>query len=301
MIDSHCHLNFHRFENDVDEVIKDSLENGISLIVNVGTKIDSSRQAVEFAEKYDKLYAVVGVHPHHADKIENSKYEARNTKQRRDEKGSHRDSNGNEKISSFSSQNDDGWLEELEELAKHPKVIGIGEIGMDFFSYQSNGIVDPKIQEKVFRQQIELSIKLGLPLQIHNRQAGKEVLRILNDYKKDLKIPPGVFHCFAGDIEILKGALDLGFYIGFDGNSTYPGLAPGETVELREIALQTPLDRILVETDSPYLTPIPLRGQRNTPKNAIITARFIAHLKSVDYPDFDSQIETNFFTVFGVR
>lgn len=263
MIDSHCHLNFHRFADDVDEVIADSLSNGIDLIVNVGTKIDSSKQAVEFAEKYEKLYAVVGVHPHHADKPE------------------------------------DGWENDLEKLAQHPKVIAIGECGMDFFSYQSNGIVDPTLQEEVFRKQIELSIRHKLPLQIHNRQAGKEVLRVLTDYKNELQSPPGVFHCFAGDFEVHKGALDLGFYIGFDGNVTYPGLAPKETVELKDIALRTPLDRILIETDSPYLAPIPLRGTRNVPKNGIITAQFIASLKAVEYEEFASQIDKNFHTVFA--
>src|SRR6266567_6576809 len=108
MTDAHCHLNFHSFETDYDEVIKRALKAGITRIINAGTSLDSSTKAVEFAEKYPNLYAIVGVHPHHADKLE------------------------------------DNWTQELEKLTKHPKVIGIGEIGMDYYSYQSNGIVDPK-------------------------------------------------------------------------------------------------------------------------------------------------------------
>lgn len=265
MIDTHCHLNFHRFENDVDDVIKDSLNAGLRAIVNVGTSLESSQQAIDLAEKYPHLYAVVGIHPHHADKVT------------------------------------DNWVEELSKLADHPKVIAIGEIGMDYFSYQSNGIVDPKVQEEVFRAQIELSIAKKLPLQIHNRQAGKDVIRILKEYKSKFQDPPGMFHCFAGDFEVLQNVLDLGFFIGFDGNSTYPGFAPGEIVMLSDIAKQTPVERILVETDSPYLTPIPLRGQRNVPKNAIITARFLADLKEIPYETFDDQVMENFQEVFKVN
>ncbi|HRN96334.1 MAG TPA: TatD family hydrolase [Candidatus Levybacteria bacterium] len=264
MVDSHCHLSFHKFEVDVDEVIMRAKEAGIRAMINVGTQISSSKDAIALAEKHEGIYVSVGVHPHHADKPENN------------------------------------WFGELEKLSEHPKVIAIGECGMDFFSYKSNGIVDPKLQEGIFRKQIELSISCKLPLQIHNRHAGKDVLRILSDYTNKLSDTPGVFHCFAGDFDILKGALDLGFYIGFDGNITYPGLAPGETVSLPDIAQQTPLDRILVETDSPYLTPIPLRGTRNEPKNAIIIAEFIAKLKKISPTQMEHTITQNFSTLFNV-
>lgn len=262
MIDGHCHLNFHTFAEDVAEVVVRAKEAGVTTIVNVGTSLESSQQAIDLASQFDTCLAIVGIHPHHADKVT------------------------------------EGWLNELETLSKSPKVIGIGEIGMDFFSYKSNGIVDPKIQEEVFRKQIELAIQLSLPLQIHNRHAGKEVLRVLSDYRRDLQSPPGMFHCFAGDFNILYGALELGFYIGFDGNSTYPGLAPGETVALPELIKQTPLDRIMVETDSPYLTPVPLRGTRNEPKNAIIVKDFVAKIKGVEAAQLEEQIIQNFNTVF---
>src|SRR3989344_8229427 len=150
MIDVHCHLNFHSFEKDYDEVIKSAFKAGVTKIINVGTKIDSSEKAVEMAQKYENLYAIVGVHPHHADKPL---------------LGSHPEL--------VSGSND--WITHLERIAKKPKVVGIGEIGLDYFSYKSNDIVDPKLQKEVFIKQIELAHKLKLPLQIHNRHAGKDI------------------------------------------------------------------------------------------------------------------------------
>lgn len=248
MVDVHCHLNFKAFEKNYDQIIKQAFAAGVTKIINVGTKIDSSRRAVELAAQYENLYAIVGVHPHHADKVE---------------LGSH-------------------WLEDLEVLAKKPKVLAIGEIGMDNYRYQSNGIVDPPVQKQIFEAQIELAYRLKLPLQIHNRHAGKEIVEILEAHKNLLQNPPGMFHCMSGSLDFLKKVLALGFYIGFDGNTTYEGLAPGETTDLKDLVKATPLDRIVVETDSPYLTPVPLRGQRNEPKNVIIIADFVAKLKGID-------------------
>lgn len=263
MIDVHCHLNFHKFEEDYDAVIKDAQKEGVHTIINVGTQLSSSHHAVELADKYKNLYAIVGVHPHHADKLEND------------------------------------WIKDLEKLTMHPKVLGIGEIGMDYYSYKSNGIVDPALQKEALEAQIELAHRVGLPLQIHNRHAGKDVIEILKHHKNLLQTIPGMFHCFAGDMDILKSALDLGFYIGFDGNVTYKGLAPGETVELKDLAAYTPVDRIVVETDSPYLTPFPHRGERNEPKYVIITAKFIAELKDMSFEKLVEQTDKNVYTLFS--
>lgn len=294
MIDSHCHLNFHKFENDVDEVIKDARDAGIKAIVNVGTKIDSSEHAVRLAEEYEMCWAIVGVHPHHADKLTTGHPDPAKAGE-----GSHYDSTSVQD-SSAEPQNDNGnWIEQLEKIAQHPKVIGIGECGLDYFSYKSNGIVDPKIQREMFEQQIILSQRLGLPLQIHNRHAGNDVIEVLKQHKDLLQDIPGVFHCFAGSKEVLQEALDLGFYIGFDGNITYKGLAPGETVSLPDIARDVPMDRILIETDSPYLTPIPYRGMRNTPKNVIIVGEYIADLKRIKKEIFFSNVQFNFYRLFG--
>jgi TatD DNase family protein len=264
MIDAHCHLNFHSFEKDYDTVIKSAFKAGVTKIINTGTKIDSSQLAVELAQKYENLYAIIGVHPHHADKPE------------------------------------EGWLEELERLAKKPKVVGIGEIGMDYFSYKSNDIVDPKLQREVFIKQIELAHKLKLPLQIHNRQAGKDILDMLINHKSYLLNPPGMFHCFAGNIELLKKVLDLGFYVGFDGNITYNGLAPGEDTSLKDLAKYAPVDRIIVETDSPFLAPEPKRGSRNMPEYVIITAGFIAKLKGISFEDFEAKTTANTIKIFSL-
>lgn len=245
MIDAHCHLNFHGFKEDVDDVIKRALEKGVEKIINVGTKLDSSESAIKLAEKYENLYATVGIHPHHADKLE------------------------------------DNWDEKLEKLAKNPKVVAVGECGMDFYSYESNGITDKNLQKEIFIKQIQLAFKLKLPLQIHNRQAGKEIIDIILNHKSYLLNSPGVFHCFSGDIDLLKKVLDLGFHIGFDGNITYKGIAKGETTDLKDLVKYAPIDRILTETDSPFLTPVPFRGQRNEPSYVIIIAEEIARIKNI--------------------
>ncbi len=273
MVDVHCHLNLHAFDADVEEVAKRAFEAGVRSIVNTGTSIPSSRRAVDLSHKYNNMFSIVGVHPHHADKADRE----------------------------FEGELQSDWLEKLSEIAKDEKVIGIGEIGMDYFRYKSNGIVDEKIQEETFRKQIELAIELKLPLQIHNRHAGEDTIRILKDYKEKFQNPPGMFHCFAGTVDVLQDALDLGFYIGFDGNVTYKGLAPGETVALPDLAKKTPIDRILCETDSPFLSPIPLRGTRNEPKNVIIVGEFLANLLGLDFSEFSARTDSNFEELFKVK
>lgn len=264
MIDVHCHLNFNAFKDDYDDVIKNAFAAGVTKIINVGTKLDTSQKAVELAEKYENLYAIVGIHPHHADKLE------------------------------------DGWVDRLEKLAKHSKVVGIGEIGMDYFHYQSNDIVSPKLQREIFIKQIELAHKLKKPLQIHNRHAGKDIIDILLNYKSYLLNPPGMFHCMSGNLDFLKKVLDLGFYIGFDGNITYKGLAPGEDTDLKELVKKTPLDRLVIETDSPYLAPVPFRGQQNEPKNVIIVGKIIAELKKLTFVEVSRQTTKNAISLFNL-
>lgn len=264
MIDVHCHLNFHSFKDDYDKVIKNAHAAGVKTIINTGTQLNSSEQAVKLAQQYENLFAIVGIHPHHADKTELEK----------------------------------DWVEKLEQIAKQPKVVGIGECGLDYFSYKSNGIVEPKKQQEVFIAQIQLAHSLKLPLQIHNRHAGEDVITILKEHKHLLQPIPGMFHCFAATKEVLNDALDLGFYIGFDGNSTYKGLALGETVSLPELAKLTPLDRIVTETDSPFLTPEPYRGKRNEPKYVILVGEFLAQMKGVPFEQFQAQTVKNAETVF---
>ena len=284
MIDVHCHLNFHSFDKDCDSIIKQAFKAGVTKIINVGTKIDSSEKAVELAQKYDNLYAIVGVHPHHADKpLLNGHPEF---------------ISGSRSRNKFVTGKCDEWIEQLEMLARMPKVVAIGEIGLDYFSYKSNDIVDPKLQKEVFIKQIELAHKLKLPLQIHNRQAGKDIIDILSSHKSYLLDLPGMFHCFAGSIEILRAALEMGFYIGFDGNITYSGLAPGENTDLKDLVKYTPVDRIVVETDSPFLTPVPHRGSRNKPEYVIITGKFIAEIKELSFEEIEASSTANAIKLF---
>ena len=264
MIDVHCHLNLKGFEKDTDEVIKRAIASGVEKIINVGTSLESSKRAVELASKYNYLYAIVGIHPHHADKLKT------------------------------------GWEKELETIAKNQKVLAIGEIGLDYYSYKSNGIVDPKIQKEVFLSQIKLANNLGLPLQIHNLQAGEDVVRILKENKELLLKTPGMFHCFAGSREVLKSALQMGFYIGFDGNITYDGIAKGENIELSTLCQLTPLDRIVAETDAPFLTPIPHRGSRNEPSYVIITGRKIAQIKAISFDEVNKITTENANKIFSI-
>jgi TatD DNase family protein len=287
MVDVHCHLNFHKFDKDFDQVISDALTAGVTSIVNTGTSIPSSRKAVELAQKYDNLYAIVGIHPHHADKLEVPSL--RSSTSPSDLKSD----------SGFEGEIQDDWLEQLELLAKKPRVIGIGEVGMDYFRYKSNGIVEKKLQEDAFRKQIELSIKLGLPLQIHNRLAWDDTLGILLEYRSKLQDPPGMFHCFSGNIYFTKRVLDAGFYLGFDGNITYAGIPPGEDTQLEDLVKYAPMDRILTETDSPFLSPQSLRGSRNEPKNVIIIAETISRLKGIPLEQVEKSVEDNFSKVFG--
>ncbi len=301
MIDVHCHLNFHAFANDYKECIARAYDAGVTKIINVGTKIDSSERAVLLAQEYDNLYAIVGVHPHHADKIELG---IKNYESRGGANGSPSSSAVPEAMPSDEGderQDPEEWTKKLKQLARQPKVVAIGEIGLDYYRYQSNGIVDTPLQKEFFEQQLQIAHDANLPIQIHNRHAGKDILEILKTHRNLLKTDyPGMFHCFAGSPEILKKALDLGFMIGFDGNSTYPGLAPLETTSLSDLARMTPLDRMVTETDSPFLTPIPHRGTRNEPSYVILVGEFLAKLKDVSYDEFDRQTELNVTNLFHI-
>lgn len=262
MIDVHCHLNFAKFENDFDAVIKRAVDAGVEKIINVGTSIETSLRAVELMQRYEDLYAIVGIHPHHADKVTGD------------------------------------WIKDITELAREQKVVAIGEVGIDYFSYKSNGIVAPKVQKEIFVKQIELAIKLKLPLQIHGRHAADDIIQTLSEYKTDFLTPPGMFHCMAGNIDYLKRILDMGFYVGFDGNITYEGLAPGEDIKLSELVAYAPLDRIVVESDAPYLAPEPHRGSRSEPSYVIITATSIAKTKNLSFDEVNKVTTANAKKIF---
>ncbi len=246
LIDTHAHLDFPDFDNDREQVIWQTKKAGIGKIVNVGSSLEGAKKSVELAQKYKEVYAAVGIHPH--------------------------DAWGKESIKELA--------EILRELAKKPKVVAIGECGLDFHPVDQGKFkreITPALKEKqveIFKIQFKLAQELNLPVIIHCRSAQNEILDLLVSYTSISNRPRGVFHCFSGDKEFLNQVLKMGFYIGFCGNLTFKNAK-----NLWEIAKIAPPERILIETDSPFLSPEPYRGLRNTPKNVKLIAEFLAQLK----------------------
>lgn len=265
LIDTHAHLNFTAFEKDLSDVINQAKDEGVRKIIIPGAKIDSSKKAVEIAEKYDNCFAAVGIHPHHIDelaKLEKAVVE-----------------------------------EELEKLIINKKVVAVGEIGMDYHEYKGYLPVSEKIkkqQKELLTIQMEIAQKYKLPVIFHCRDAHDDQLRITNDYVKSKSHQiTGVFHCFGGNRKHLKEILEMGFYVGFDGNITYP-----ENKELQELAMFTPPDRLLLETDSPYLTPIPFRNQRNIPSYLYHTATFVSRIRHISLEELAEITTQNALRLF---
>jgi TatD DNase family protein len=231
LIDTHTHLDDERFNADRDALISRAHEAGVEAFVTIGCDLASSRAAVLLADHYSDVFATVGVHPHEVKHIE------------------------------------DGWYDELRRLAQHQKVVGFGEIGLDYHYNHS----PPRLQRERFREQVCLARDLQLPIVIHTREAEQDTITILKEeHARDVG---GVFHCFSGDAALAKAALDLGFYISFSGVITFQNAEP-----LRQIVKTVPTDRLLIETDCPYLTPVPHRGKRNEPAYVAVVAQKIAEL-----------------------
>ena len=216
LTDTHTHLNAKQFDGDRREVIERAVAAGVTRIVNVGFNRETIPSSLELAEKYDFIYTTVGWHPQDA---------------------------------VYMTAEDLDWIEQL---CAHEKVVAIGEIGLDYYWDTS-----PKdVQQKVFREQIRLARRLGLPIVIHNRDAHQDVVQILREEKAaDVG---GIMHCFSGSWETAKQCLDMNFYISFGGPVTFKNAK-----QPKEVLAKVPLDRLLIETDSPYLTPHPYRGKRN--------------------------------------
>ncbi len=233
LIDSHAHLDDARYDGDRDAVIARAREAGVEIFITIGCDLATSRSAVALAERYPFVYATVGVHPHEVKHI------------------------------------GDDWYEELRRLAQHSKVVGYGEIGLDYhYNYSP-----PKLQRERFREQVGIAKDLGLPLSIHSREAQEDTIAILREEKAGTV--GGVFHCFTGDAWLAKDALDLGFYLSFSGVLTFQNASM-----LRDIAKTVPMDRLLVETDCPYLTPAPHRGKRNEPSFVTLVAEKLAEVRT---------------------
>lgn len=233
LIDTHAHLDFPQFEEDRQRVIAQALQAGLVAILNVGTNLASSRAAVALAEKHDSIYAAVGVHPHQAEAVNPS------------------------------------VLDQLRDLAHHPKVVALGEMGLDYYRDRSPRAV----QRQAFAQQLELAAEVGLPVVIHSREAHTDVLSILSGWEGN-----GVLHTYSAGPERLDEVLELGFYIGISGPVTF-----SKADRLREVAAMVPLERLLVETDCPYLTPEPHRGRRNQPAYVKYVAEAIAQAREMPF------------------
>ena len=234
LFDTHAHLDAPQFDEDRVEVIRRAQEAGVEYIVNIGFDRKTIPTTMQLAEEYDSIYAAVGWHP-----VE----------------------------SVFMEEGDLQWIEEL---CKHPKVVAIGEIGLDYHWDTS-----PKdVQQRVFREQIRLAKKINKPVVIHNRDAHADVVRILQ-VEEAYKVG-GIMHCFSGSWEIAKQCLDMNFYISFGGPVTFKNARVP-----KEVLSQVPLDRLLIETDCPYLAPHPFRGKRNEPSYVTLVAEMAAEIKGI--------------------
>jgi TatD DNase family protein len=268
LIDSHAHLDARRFDKDRDAVIARAREAGLVAIVTIGANLASSRAAVALAEQHDFVYATVGVHPHDAKSASPT------------------------------------VLKELHALAQHPKVVAIGEIGLDYY----RDLSPRSIQRRAFADQLALAAELALPVVIHSRDAYDDVLDILCDWA----IPPcpsgasppraggteggnGVIHSYSGGPERLDEVLEMGFYIGISGPVTFP-----KAERLREVAATVVLDRLLIETDCPYLTPQPYRGRRNEPAYVRYVAQEIARVRGVPEKTVAQAAADNTCRLFGI-
>jgi len=250
LVDSHCHLDDSRFEGDREEVILRAQQEGVGLMLSIGTceGPPDLEAGIRLAEKYECIYATVGVHPHDASKA------------------------------------DDRSLCRMEELAAHPKVLALGEMGLDFYYDNS-----PRDQQRtVFAGQLQLARKLRKPVIIHTRDAWDQTLGILEKHWRGSELP-GIMHCFSGGPQEARQCLALGFYLSFAGILTYPKAAA-----VAEAAREAPLDRILVETDAPYLAPVPHRGRRNEPAFVAETARKLAALRGAPLEEIAAATTANF-------
>ena len=269
-VDSHAHLTSKEFDADRDDVLRRAAEAGVSFIVSPGTDLEDSRRAVEIAEKYEGVFACVGFHPHEAGKA------------------------------------DERSLRAMEELSLHPKVVGIGEIGLD---YHDPAGVPRRVQQDALRAQLDIARRRDLPVVIHARDANGDTMDIIEQAIREnpswrsrtvipgsrSSVPKGVFHCFSGDEALAWRVINLGFAISLPGVVTFKnaGLAA-------EVASSISAEHLLLETDSPYLAPVPFRGKRNEPMHIPLIAEKIASLQNLAVDDIARATSYGAFRMFGI-
>ena len=254
IIDSHCHLNFPQFKGKLDEIVKRALDNGVSRMLTISTKLNEISELESISKSYSEVYNSVGVHPH----------ECKNYK--------------------------DLSLNDLIKHTENSKCIGIGESGLDFY-YENS----PKeLQTKLFKIHIEAARETNLPLIDHTRSADIQTIQVLSDEMKRGSFS-GLIHCFSTSKKLAESAIDLGFYISLSGIITF-----SKSTELRDIVKVLPLNKLLVETDAPYLAPEPYRGKCNEPSYVIHTAKILADLKGLDLDVIAEKTTQNFNRLFNL-
>jgi len=269
LVETHAHLDYPDFANDFDDVLRRATEAGVTRIITIGTSVESSRRAVDLAERHSNIFAVIGVHP------------------------------------TYAEESGEDVITPLRELAKNPRVVAIGETGLDYHHLPSVSAAKEKVvqvfaralqgeteeeieanirdgayksrQASLFQQQLDLALELGLNLVIHQRDAWDDTLEIMRPYSGKLR---GVFHCFGGTLEQANEVVDLGHLVSFTGIVTFKNGA-----SVREVAAQIPLWKFMVETDCPYLAPVPFRGKRCEPAHTRIVAETIAAARGISLDD----------------
>lgn len=259
-IDSHAHLEGHKFDQDRSEMLDRARAAGLERILAIGSGTGPGTLdcAIKIAEQHDWIFATLGIHPHEAKLAGEADYA------------------------------------EMEQLARHPKIVAWGEIGLDYFYDHS----PRETQQEVFRQQMELARAAALPIIIHCRpsqdseNAWDDTLDMLRDHWAPSGLG-GILHCFTGEWNQAMAALDMGFYISFAGNVSFP-----KAENIRTVAKQVPLEWMLIETDSPFLAPVPHRGKRNEPAFVVNTAEFIGQMRGMSKEDIGQETAANFYTLF---
>ncbi|RED42477.1 TatD DNase family protein [Rhodopseudomonas thermotolerans] len=253
LVDSHCHLDFPDFADDLAGIVARAEASGVGRIVTISTRVRKLPDLLAIAERFPNVYCSVGTHPHHAD------------------------------------EEDGITTDELVKLAQHPKVVAFGEAGLDYFYEMGSR----PAQERGFRAHIAAARQTGLPLVIHTREADADCGKILED-----EMGKGAFravlHCYTGGRDLAMQAIDLGLMISFTGILTFK-----KSQALRDLAAELPADRIMVETDSPYLAPGKYRGKRNEPSYVVETAKVMAEVRGVSLDEIARQTTENFFRLFG--